>query len=113
MNETNPLPFSKHYMKISPNLFQQRNNQRKGQELRLPEMPTSQKTLSAQLHRKTLLLSKKIKFLDYKKSNPLTEIFNIGKISAATIIKMKRRFTKIAAVLNVTGTKFVRKNLTN
>ena len=100
-------------MNIYPSLFQQSSNQRKGQELRLPEMPTSKKTLSAQLQGKTLFLSKKIKFLVYKKCNPLTEILNIGKITAATIIKMIRRFTKIASVLNVTGSKFVRKNLAN
>ena len=60
-------------------------------------MSTSKKTLSARLQRKTLSLSEKIKLLDYKKSNPtigcrdIAEIFNIGKTSAATIIKNEEK----------------------
>ena len=63
-------------------------------------MSTSRKTLSARLQRKTLSLSKKIKLLDYKKSNPTTgcrdiaEIFNIGKTSAATIIKNEEKLRR-------------------
>ena len=63
-------------------------------------MSTSRKTLSARLQRKTLSLSKKIKLLDYKKSNPtigcrdIAEIFNIGKTSAATIIKNEEKLRK-------------------
>ena len=63
-------------------------------------MSTSKKTLSARLQRKTLSLSKKIKLLDYKKSNPtigcrdIAEIFNIGKTSAATIIKNEEKLRK-------------------
>ena len=67
-----------------------------------------------------LPLSKKINLLDYKKSNPtigsrdIAENFNIGKTSAATIIKkMKRTFAKTMPVLKVTGSKFVRENFTN
>ena len=63
-------------------------------------MSTSKKSLSARLQRKTLSLSEKIKLLDYKKSNPMigcrdiAEIFNIGKTSAATIIKNVEKLRK-------------------
>ena len=66
-------------------------------------MSTSKMTLSARLQRKTLSLSEKIKLLDYKKSNPMigcrdiAEIFNIGKISAATIMKNEEKFRKYYA----------------
>ena len=63
-------------------------------------MCTSKKTLGARLQRKTLSLSEKIKLFDYKKSNPtigcwdIAETFNIGKTSAATIIKNKGKLRK-------------------
>ena len=47
-----------------------------------------------------LSLSEKIKLLDYKKSNTtigcrdITEIFNVGKTSAATIIKNEEKLRK-------------------
>ena len=69
---------------------------RKGQELQLPKMSTSRKTLSARLQRKMLSLNEKIKLLYCKKSNPMigcrniAETFDIGKTSAATIIKRLR-----------------------
>ena len=69
-------------------------------------MSTYKKTLSARLKRKALSLSEKINLLDYKKSNPtigcrdIAEIFNIGKTSAASVLK-------------VTGSEFVRENFTN
>ena len=68
-------------------------------------MSTSKKTLSARLQRKTLSLSEKIHLLDYKKSNPtidcrdIAEIFNIGKTSAATIIKNEEKLRKDYASL--------------
>ena len=72
-------------------------------------MSTCKKTLSSRLQRKTLSLSEKIKLFDYKKNNPtigyrdIAEVFNIGKTSATTIIKMKRSFAKTMPVLKVTG----------
>ena len=69
----------------------------------MPKISTSKKTLSALLQRKTLSLSEKIKLLDYKKSNPrigcrdIAEMFNIGKTSAATIIKNEARLRKDCA----------------
>ena len=63
-------------------------------------MSTSKQTLGARLQRKTLSLSEKIKLLDYKKSNPtigcreIAEIFNVGKTSAATIIKNEEKLRK-------------------
>ena len=63
-------------------------------------MSSSKKTFSARLQRKTLSLSKKIKLLHYKKSNPMigcrdiAEIFNIGKTSSPTIIKNEEKFRK-------------------
>ena len=63
-------------------------------------MSTSKKTLSARLRRKTLSVSKQIKLLDYQKSNlpigcrDITETFNIGKTSAATIIKNEEKLRK-------------------
>ena len=69
---------------------------RKGQELQLPKMSTSRKTLSARLQRKMLSLNEKIKLLYCKKSNPMigsrnnAETFDNGKTSAATIIKRLR-----------------------
>ena len=82
-------------------------------------MSTSKKTLSARLQRKTLSLSEKIKLLDYKKRNhtiscrDIAEIFNIGKTSAATIIKNEEKLAKTMPVLKVTGSEFVRENLTS
>ena len=69
----------------------------------MPKISTSKKTFSALLQRKTLSLSEKIKLLDYKKSNPtigcrdIAEMFNIGKTSAATIIKNEARLRKDCA----------------
>ena len=63
-------------------------------------MSTSKKTLSARLQRKTLSVSKQIKLLDYQKSNlpigcrDIAETFNIGKTSAATIIKNEEKLRK-------------------
>ena len=63
-------------------------------------MSTSKKRFSARFQRKTLLLSEKIKQLNYKKSNLMigckyiAEIFNIGKASAATTIKNEEKFRK-------------------
>ena len=63
-------------------------------------MSTSKKRLSARLQRKTLSLSEEIKLLDYKKNNPtigcrdIAEIFDIGKTSAATIIKNQEKLRK-------------------
>ena len=82
-------------------------------------MSTSKKTLSAQLQRKTLSLSEKIKLLNYKKRNhtiscrDIAEIFNIGKTSATTIIKNEEKLAKTMPVLKVTGSEFVRENLTS
>ena len=89
-------------MKISPNLFnrakiKERDKNYSAQKC-LPLM-----TLSARLQRKTLSLSEKIKLLNYKKSNPMSgcrdiaEIFNIGKTSAATIMKNEEKFRKYYA----------------
>ena len=82
-------------------------------------MSTNKKTLSAQLQRKTLSLSEKIKLLSYKKRNhtiscrDIAEIFNIGKTSAAKIIKNEEKLAKTMSVLKVTGSEFVRENLTS
>ena len=82
-------------------------------------MSTSKKTLSAQLQRKTLSLSEKIKLLNYKKRNhtiscrDIAEIFNIGKTSATMIIKNEEKLAKTMSVLKVTGSEFVRENLTS
>ena len=63
-------------------------------------MSTSKKALSARLQGKTLSLGKKVKLLDYKKSNStigcrnIAEIFNIGKESAATTIKNEEKLRK-------------------
>ena len=85
----------------------------------MPKMSTSKKTLSAQLQRKTLSLSEKIKLLNYKKRNhtiscrDIAEIFNIGKTSATMIIKNEEKLAKTMSVLKVTGSEFVRENLTS
>ena len=60
----------------------------------------SKKALSARLSKKTLTLKEKIKVLDYKKKNPdiscrqISEIYSIGKTSAASIIKNEVKLRK-------------------
>ena len=63
-------------------------------------MSSSKKTPSAQFQGKKLSLGEKIKLLYYKESTPtigcrnIAEVFNIGKTSAATIIKNEEKFRK-------------------